>query len=200
MHFPPPIWLSVLMTGFAGAAAWLLFLFLARRRGGPERLGADYLIVPVIVMTAISTTDTIWMWMISPVAVRLDTGSTGFGHWQVDDFGNGQVEVSVDGVTCRQDYDALDPSRYSQSRFSCPGGVTGVLRIIRDGAGGWLTEGEGVLRLRDGEGNTRYGWYVFGPRARLALLTRGLLGLPEGVADKAAFEQIDETARTIATR
>lgn len=196
MSFPPPLWLT------AGLAAVLAIAVIAIvRRFGRDTSDGSTLRLVLAIIFAVSVANfadnLIWKWLITPVAVRLDDGSTGFGRWDVDRQGNGTMLVTVGDVTCTHRYNGRNPERYVQSGFSCNGRYMGVSRVIRDGSRGWMTRGTGAFRLRDPDAHLAYGWFVFGPSARLAVLTGGRFGLPDGTPDKAAFDQVDVDGRKV---
>jgi len=116
--------------------------------------------------------DPLHEWFATPIVATLPDGGMATGKWWIDPDGTGHSELTAAGLRCGQNYDGRNGDALVETTVQCSDGRTYALRIHRDG-GAFKDRGEGVWKSGD-----RYGWYVFGWKARLAILTGGLLGLP----------------------
>ncbi|MDQ7080445.1 MAG: hypothetical protein Q9M41_07230 [Paracoccaceae bacterium] len=118
--------------------------------------------------------DPIHEWFSAPIVATLPDGRMATGKWWIDDDGTGHSKVTAAGLRCGQDYDGRNVDALVETTVQCSDGRAYALRIRRYGGDHYKDRGEGVWKSGDS-----YGWYVFGWKARLAILTGGLLGLPD---------------------
>lgn len=118
--------------------------------------------------------DPIHEWFSAPIVATLPDGGMAVGKWWIDDDGTGHSKVTAAGLRCGQDYDGRNVDALVETTVRCSDGREYALRIRRYGGYNYKDRGEGVWKSSDS-----YGWYVFGWKARLAILTGGVLGLPD---------------------
>jgi len=128
---------------------------------------------------------TVHKWFSAPVVATLPDGPMLTGKWWIDPDGTGHVRISNGELTCSETYNGRSDNMYVSASSQCSDGLTYDLRVIRYGTSHWKDRGEGVWRHEN-----RLGWYVFGWKARLAILTGGWLGLPTRAPTDSDFQDM----------
>ncbi len=203
---PPQLTLGILtiLGGFAGLFGTLIVRRIQSTLGwhsfGHWQRGilaflSVFLIVVFAGNLARPLSAVLWSWAITPIAIRSDDGGLAFGHWWVDREGAGHSVILVAGARCRSTYDGRNADTFVEKHYACDG-IAADLRLRRFCPDGACFRGRGILRYaRTGE-RPHFAWFVFGPEARLAVLSRGLFGLPDTPPDAARFASLAKEGRT----
>jgi hypothetical protein len=124
----------------------------------------------------------------SPIIATLPNGGIATGQWWIDAEGKGHMQLVANGLTCTETYDAIPNATYLFNTATCSDAVQARVWVERYGNRS-KDRGEGVW-CREND----CGWYIFGWKARIAILTDGLLGLPNRPASPEDFEEIARRA------
>lgn len=205
---PPQLYLGILviLVGFGGFLGALIAsraqTALGWNSNRHRRYGIPILISFSVFLSMIFTgnltrplAETLWSWAITPIAIRSDDGHLTFGHWWVDQEGMGHSVILVGDAACQSTYDGRNADTFVEKHYAC-GGITADLRLRRFCPDGACFRGQGILRYAPTGERPHFAWFVFGPEARLALLTRGLFGLPDTPPDATRFAAFAKEERS----
>ncbi len=195
-----PIGFDLALSALLGASiggtfliVWKLFTPASARKSAIKRTRplqtAYWLIFVPLLMGSIAVSTyfkpRIHAWFATPIVATLPEGQMLAGKWWIDPDGTGHVKISNGSLTCSEAYDGRNTDAFVDTSGKCSDGQSYHLRVIRYGTANRKNFGEGVW-----QNNDRYGWYVFGWKARLAILTHGWLGLPWRQASDQDFAAI----------
>jgi len=127
-------------------------------------------------------------WFATPIVATMPTGELATGHWWVDQSGVGHTQISAQNLTCNESYNGKNDAAFVFTTATCSDAIGAQVWVERFG-NTFKDRGEGVWKRGD-----QYGWYIFGWKARLAILTGGWLGLPLRAALKSDFTGIASRA------
>jgi len=197
-----PAILSLVLIAVAGiliAAVFLMALRLALSRQMHQRLGLHedmakawrmywLVFVPILVFALLLkpyAERRVYAWLARAVVATLPDGTVAIGKWWIDDKGIGHTQLATATQSCTDTYDAKSHATFLYTQAACKDAHGAEVLVERFG-GKIKDSGEGVWKRGD-----QYGWYVFGWKARLAILTDGWLGLPGHKASARDFNRLE---------